>query len=237
MDKDYEWNYLFLFGIWNLWIQRNQKAFKAKPCDPNLLRLVEMQVREFIYCVANSLEKNDMVSKEVKWAKPAIGWHKLNTGGSFNGASGLAGCGELIRDSNGQWVKGFAKRIVAESSLAAELWGLREGLVLCLEIQTLAIEVELDATAAISLVSCNSRTNGPLSGLADDCRELLLQMPQVKVSHCFREANSCADALAKMGAAASDGGACFVSPPFVVNPLLHSDCVGLYCNRWCPFCS
>ena len=41
-----------------------------------------MQVREFIYCVANSLEKNDMVSKEVKWAKPAIGWHKLNTDGS-----------------------------------------------------------------------------------------------------------------------------------------------------------
>ena len=148
MDKDYEWNFLFLFGIWNLWIQRNQKAFKAKPCDPNLLRLVEMQVREFIYCVANSLEKNDMVSKEVKWAKPAIGWHRLNTDGSFNGASGLAGCGGLIRDSNGQWVKGFAKRIVAESSLAAELWGLREGLVLCLEIQALAVEVELDATAA-----------------------------------------------------------------------------------------
>ena len=56
----------FLFGIRNLWIQRNQKAFKAKPCNPDLLRFVEMQVCEFIYCVANSLEKNDMVSKEVK---------------------------------------------------------------------------------------------------------------------------------------------------------------------------
>ena len=124
-----------------------------------------------------------------------------------------------------------------EFSLAAELWGLRMGLVLCLDIQALAVEVKLDATTAISLVLSNSRTNGSLFGLVDDCRELLLQMPQVKVSHCFREANLCADALAKMGAAASDGGACFVSPPFVVNPLLHSDCVGLYCNRRCPFCS
>ena len=66
VDKDYEWKNFFLFGIWNLWIQRNQKAFKAKPCNPDLLRFVEMQVCEFIYCVANSLEKNDMVSKEVK---------------------------------------------------------------------------------------------------------------------------------------------------------------------------
>ena len=87
------------------------------------------------------------------------------------------------------------------------------GLVLCLDIQALAVEVKLDATTAISLVLSNSRTNGSLFGLVDDCRELLLQMPQVKVSHCFREANLCADALAKMGAAASDGGACFVCPP------------------------
>ena len=100
-----------------------------------------------------------------------------------------------------------------EFSLAAELWGLRMGLVLCLDIQALAVEVKLDATTAISLVLSNSRTNGSLFGLVDDCRELLLQMPQVKVSHCFREANLCADALAKMGAAASDGGACFVCPP------------------------
>lgn len=67
--------------------------------------------------------------------------------------------------------------------------GLREGLVLCLDIQALVVEVELD------------------------CRDLLLQLPQVKVSHCFREANFCVDALAKLGASASDGGACFDSHP------------------------
>ena len=69
--------------------------------------------------------------------------------------------------------------------------------MLCFDIQALAVKVKLDALVAISLVSSNSRTNGSLSGLVDDCRELLLQMPQVKVSHCFREANLCADMLAK----------------------------------------
>lgn len=89
--------------------------------------------------------------------------------------------------------------------------GLREGLVLCLDIQALAVEVELDS------------------------RDLLLQLPQVKVSHCFREANFCADPLAKLGASASDGGACLDSPPpSLLLTLLLFDCLGLYHNRLCP---
>ncbi|KAK7822370.1 hypothetical protein CFP56_036562 [Quercus suber] len=35
--------------------------------------------------------------------------------------------------------------------------------------------------------------------------DLLLQLPQAKVVHCYREANFCADALAKLGASSSDG--------------------------------
>ena len=55
------------------------------------------------------------------WTKPIAGWGKLNTDGSINSASGIVGYGGLIRDSNGQWVAGFAKKIAANSSLAAEL--------------------------------------------------------------------------------------------------------------------
>ena len=101
-------------------------------------------------------------------------------------------------------------------------------------IQAQAVEVELDAAAAISLISCNSRSNGDFSGLVDDCRDLLLQLPQAKVSHCFREANFCADALTKLGASSSDGGLRFTAPPAVVNPLLLFDLLGLYCNGLCP---
>lgn len=81
-----------------------------------------------------------------------------------------------------------------------------------------ADEVELDAAATISLISCNSRSNGDFSGLIDDCRDLLLQLPQAKVAHCFREANFCADALAKLGASSFDGGSLFTAPPSCCNP-------------------
>ena len=65
------------------------------------------------------------------------------------------------------------------------------------------MEIKLGASATISLVSSNVNTNGDLFGLVDDCRELLLHLPQVKLSHCFREANFCADALAKWGSASN----------------------------------
>ena len=44
------------------------------------------------------------------------------------------------------------------------------------------MEIELDAFTAISLVASNVNTNGDLSGLVHDCRELLPKLPQVKLS-------------------------------------------------------
>ena len=95
---------------------------------------------------------------------------------------------------------------------------------------------ELDATAAISLVSSNVNTNGDLSGLVDDCRVLLLCLPQVKLTHCFREANFCADALAKLGSASAVLSFVFDFPPPLppgITQLLYNDKMGVYLPRLC----
>ena len=148
-----------------------------------------MQVGEYFYCVSGLGEDRSKVSKDVRWMKLAAGWLKLNTDGFVMGASGLAGSGGLVRDSNGQWIIGFAKPISAASRIAVELFALREGLALCVELKVHAIAVELDASAAISLVSSNITSNGDLSSLVDDCKEFLLQLPQARMSHYYREAN------------------------------------------------
>ena len=103
---------------------------------------------------------------------------------------------------------------------------MREGLGLCLERGISTVEIELDATATISLVSSNVNANGDLPGLVDDCRELLLRLPQVKLSHCFREANFCADALAKLGSASTELSLVLVSPPSVILEHLYDDMMG-----------
>ena len=97
------------------------------------------------------------------------------------------------------------------------------------------MEIKLGASATISLVSSNVNTNGDLSGLVDDCRELLLRLPQVKLSHCFREANFCADALAKLGSASAVLSLVFDSPPppSAIAQYLYDDMMGVYCPRLC----
>ncbi|KAF3944339.1 hypothetical protein CMV_029181 [Castanea mollissima] len=109
--KDYDWCNFFLLDLWNLWLQRNRKAFRQQPSNPNLVQAMEMQKCEFMYCVLDPNKRTDRLLKQVKWLKPAEGWHKLNTDGSFVCTSGLSGCGGLPRDCAGQWVVGFAKTI------------------------------------------------------------------------------------------------------------------------------
>ena len=50
-------------------------------------------------------------------------------------------------------------------------------MVLCVDTQAQAVEVKLDATTTISLISSKSRSNRDFFGLVDDCKDLLLQLP------------------------------------------------------------
>ena len=68
-----------------------------------------------------------MITKSIRWEKPRAGWLTLNTDGSAGSNSGPGG-GGLLRDENGNWVKGFARKIGNTSSYLAELWALRDGL-------------------------------------------------------------------------------------------------------------
>ena len=60
----------------------------------------------------------------IRWEKPCSEWLKLNTDGLSLGNPGLTGGGGLIRDDNGDWVVGFARKIGFASSFMAELWAL-----------------------------------------------------------------------------------------------------------------
>ena len=233
LGKDYDWRHFFLLGLWNLWLQRNRLAFEQQPANSKLVQVVEMQSRELLYCVLETNTGVVRLLKQIQRLKPLEGWHKLNMDGLVVDSSGQSGCGGLLRDCTGQWVVGFAKSISFCSSIAAELWALREGLGLCLEYGISVVEIELDSSTAISLVSHNLVSNGDLSGLVDDCRVMLLRLPRFKLSHCFREANFCADVLTKLGSASAVLDAIFVSPPSVVLQPLVDDVMGLCRSRLC----
>ncbi|GAU33771.1 hypothetical protein TSUD_393330 [Trifolium subterraneum] len=60
----------------------------------------------------------------VGWKQPPEGWIKLNCDGAYKESLDLAGCGSLLRDSNGQWIHGYTQKIGACDAMYAEMWGI-----------------------------------------------------------------------------------------------------------------
>ncbi|KAK9994127.1 hypothetical protein SO802_023830 [Lithocarpus litseifolius] len=159
---------------------------------------------------------------------------KLNTDGSSVDTLGLAGGGGVVRDEQGNWVFGYARKIGSVNSLLAELWTLRDGLFLYLQAQVHALIVEMDAKALVDAFSNQTNSNVIISALMDDCRQLATQISQVRFRHVYREVNRCADHLAKLGCSMDVDFAVFSSPPVDIISFVEADWRGLYVNRLCP---
>ena len=128
-----------------------------------------------------------------------MGWFKLNTDGSSLGNPGLAGGGGIIRNHVGDWVGGFSRAIGITTSVQAELRALKDGLNLAIDLRILNLEVEMDSLVAVELVNSITTPNAFLSTIVTDCRSLLERFESCSLKHIFREANGCADLLAKAG--------------------------------------
>ena len=77
--------------------------------------------------------------------RPPISWVKLNCDGSWKGSSTLAGCGGLLRDSDGRWIKGYFKKIGMCDAYHVEMWGMYLGLDLAWRENTTHLIVENDS--------------------------------------------------------------------------------------------
>lgn len=181
---------------------------------------------EFYLCGLDPKHAPRLVEKRIRWGRPIQGWMKLNTDGSSLGNPRIARSGGVVRDEQGNWIVGFSRRIGKTTSYLAEL-------SLCLERNFLAVEVELDAKLLVDALSSPIYSSVSHSVLLDDCRQLSTRFRQIRFSHCYREANGCADGLARKGAVQSDGFVLFNNPPVDLETRFNFDLNGLYSLRRC----
>ena len=166
----------------------------------------------------------------VGWEKPPMGWAKLNSDGSALGNPGCAGGGGVIRDHDGKWLKGYARPLGSTNSCMAELWALRDGLLLAKEMGLNNLIIELDALSVVLLMS-NNTPNLTMKPLPNDCRNLVREIPNKQITHIFKETNQCADAMAKLGASSATSFVVFLYPLPVMERILADDKASLCCNR------
>ncbi|XP_030939536.1 uncharacterized protein LOC115964342 [Quercus lobata] len=92
---------------------------------------------------------------------------------------------------------------------------------------------ELDAKAVVDVLRNYNYDNTIISPIMDDCRKLLSCFQQIQIKHCYRQANRCADLLAKMGVEQEIDFLIFLNPPVDVLQILQDDRIGLYVNWTC----
>ncbi|GKV16176.1 hypothetical protein SLEP1_g26858 [Rubroshorea leprosula] len=112
---------------------------------------------------------------------------KLNTDGSVINNPGPATSRGLIRDHRGHWIKGFSRKIDIASSLAAEIWGIRDGLLLAKQLDIQSLIVEVDSFIAFQLLSTGTDHHHPLCSLISNCRALVVDLSHVHLQHVYRE--------------------------------------------------
>ncbi|KAI8558096.1 hypothetical protein RHMOL_Rhmol04G0062800 [Rhododendron molle] len=175
----------------------------------------------------------------VSWTKPKPGCFKLNTDGASKGNPGASSCGGIIRDSDGKWFSGFHRKIGFASSIEAELWALRDGLILAMSkgLGRGKLEVEVDATLVLELINdrANHHDDLQLQDLVSQCRWLLEQFGLTTPKHIYREANRCADTLANYHVVnrdtTQDGWPDFKSAPTCVEDKMLADASGALYRR------
>ena len=106
----------------------------------------------------------------------------------------------MICNANGEWVKGIARAIGVTTSAVAELWALPDGIRLCVALKILAVIIELDAKLVVDLLQKEDRIQNGLDAILGDCKVGLRDIIMVKIQNCYREANKCANSLARRGA-------------------------------------
>ncbi|KAE8684745.1 hypothetical protein F3Y22_tig00111105pilonHSYRG00339 [Hibiscus syriacus] len=130
------------------------------------------------------------------WKAPPIGLIKVNSDGSTKVNCGLASCGGVVRNSEGEWLVGFKKFLGMCSILEAEFWGIYVGLLCAWNIGLRKVIVKNDNVNVSNTLQGIKQTSISLM-IVDHIKCLLDREWEVRFNHVLRSGNKVADLLAK----------------------------------------
>lgn len=107
------------------------------------------------------------------------------------------GLGGVFRNSNGDWILGYAQALTKVSNVQAELLAIREGLRIAVDNQVQHLVVETDSQIASDLLKTN--LSNKLTFIVLDYRYLIQKISPVILQHSYGKGNKVANYLAASG--------------------------------------
>ena len=164
-----------------------------------------------------------------------LSWAKLNTDGAAKGNPGPAGAGGLIRGYRGELFETFASKCGSCSCTRVELLAVMRGLAVAWNGGHRKVHVEVDSETVVRLLEGDPPASSPYIHLIKKCRALISRVEwEVKISHCFREANKVADWLANHGVGLTENFVLLEAVPKDLHAVLLEDLGGVAWPRWIP---
>ena len=174
MENGLEWSCMFGVAIWRLWFWRNQYQFNKVSTD-SIRMAQDVLIRAEEITSSNKSGLNGPTRKVEKW----IGWQppvwplcKLNSDGACKRNRGSF-AGGILRNSNGDWVSGFAMNIGYCSVIVAELWGVYQGLVMAWNHGIRWLLVEVDSQCVVQMLNNLEEMTNEYSPLVSSIKELI----------------------------------------------------------------
>ena len=122
---------------------------------------------------------------------------------------------------------GYAENLGSCSSMTVEIQAVLRGLKIAKDLLIAKLWVQLDSKVLVDMLQGNAAWSPFHKFLLKQCTELLSWNGwEVKVTHCFREANQTADRLANLEVTLDLGVQMFQSPPTEVTEVFKADCIG-----------
>ncbi|KAK2394949.1 hypothetical protein QL285_056723 [Trifolium repens] len=216
-----------------LWMWRNKENHDEHFVRPvYTVQHVSKRVDEYYHAsrVNDVMESRESMLMHIGWKPPTGSFVKLNTDGALKD-NGSAGCGGLIRGSEGEWIGGFAKSVGTCSAFIAELWGVFEGLMYARRMGFLHIELNIDSMTVVKVIKTGNGRNPLGLALVKNIRRLIDLEWEVHISHAYRESNKCADALANIGCTLENETTYYENCPSQIRELLLADVLGITTPR------
>lgn len=136
-----------------------------------------------------------------------------------------AGGGGVLRGHTGEWIRGVSMLLHARSPVCAEALALKEGLKLAWELKFDHIEVETDAQELVDAIQ-GTTFLPDADTTVKEIRQWLRRDWEISLRHVYREANRCADSLARLGKNQRCTKTIWSTPPTQLEGILLEDFEG-----------
>ncbi|XP_074266653.1 uncharacterized protein LOC141589932 [Silene latifolia] len=186
-----------LAAQYHIWLQRNQARVAGCILRPTL---VVSQIMKLLKMRVGSRLQPNLIWRSGISREIFVRWVDLNIDGASKVNPRPSRAGGIFRNSAGQIIEAFAKKLGVATVRRAEFMALRRGLMIAIERKVPKLNIQTDSMMVANIMEMVEAYPSAHSHLMQICKAFIDDTVwQVRIQHVNRKANSCADWMANLG--------------------------------------